>query len=293
MSEHQHDIHQYYFERFLRHQMSADEKATFEEKLSVDPDLKASFDAYKANRKVFLDALAKEHEESRNPWKKHSYIYLAVSLIGIVLAINFYIDNQELKAEQQRTKSLIAKLIERIPFVGKKETKNDQPATTQQTGKPAQSNSDNLPVLTGKENVYEEDSLFDDEIKNPDEMSMATDELLHDTFLVAIDKNYFEIRYRLYRTEIDTTLSDSSISGLIMRNASKYPEKSARQQTVFVEFWQSPIHYKGYRFNGKKLLVYGLKYPFPIVLLKEDEHLLLHWKDHETVLENDNEFHKF
>lgn len=293
MSEHQHDIHQYYFERFLRHQMSAGEKATFEEKLSVDPDLKASFDAYKANRKVFLDALAKEHEESRNPWKKHSYIYLAVSLIGIVLAINFYIDNQELKAEQQRTKSLIAKLIERIPFVGKKETKNDQPSTTPQSGKPAQSDTDNLPVLSRKEDVYQEDSLFDDDIKNPDEMSMATDELLHDTFLVAIDKNYFEMRYRLYRTEIDTTLSDSSISGLIMRNASKYPEKSARQQTVFVEFWQSPIHYKGYRFNGKKLLVYGLKYPFPIVLLKEDEHLLLHWKDHETVLENDNEFHKF
>lgn len=293
MSEHQHDIHQYYFERFLRHQMSADEKATFEEKLSVDPDLKASFTAYKANRKVFLDALAKEHEESRNPWKKHSYIYLAVSLIGIVLAINFYIDNQELKAEQQRTKSLIAKLIERIPFVGKKDTKNDQPAATPQPGKPSQSNAGNLPALHGKDDVYEEDSLFDDEIKTPDEMSMATDELLHDTFLVAIDKNYFEMRYRLYRTEIDSTLSDSSISGLIMRNVAKYPEKSARQQTVFVEFWQSPIHYKGYRFNGKKLLVYGLKYPFPIVLLKDDEQLLLHWKDHDTVLENDNEFHKF
>jgi len=47
----------------------------------------------------------------------------------------------------------------------------------------------------------------------------------------------------------------------------KTVEYKASPQMLNVEFWKSPVNYKGYRYNTKKLIIYGMK-PADITLIK-------------------------
>ena len=62
---------------------------------------------------------------------------------------------------------------------------------------------------------------------------------------------------------------------------------------IYVEFWRSPINFKGYKFNGKKLVVYGIDSPFEIYLLRDGDEFILKIPHNEFVLTRDNNFHKF
>lgn len=76
---------------------------------------------------------------------------------------------------------------------------------------------------------------------NTDNILIATDELLYSTEVAIIGTNISG------KKNIDSLLLDD------------HAFNRQKENIAEVEFWQSPINYKGYKWNGKKLTIFGIK----------------------------------
>jgi hypothetical protein len=125
-------------------------------------------------------------------------------------------------------------------------------------------------VLTGHLPITEELATEPIETIEPairDEERSITDIFLNDTFITIHDKTYIEqlMAWKQYR------LDSGSRDSIAMVLQPLKPKSKTNQ--LFVEFWQSPVGYKGYLFTGKKLIVYGVEYPFDIYIYKENNEI--------------------
>lgn len=78
----------------------------------------------------------------------------------------------------------------------------------------------------------------------------------------------------------------------------KAPQKdseveSPKQETLNVEFWQSPIHYKGYKYNGRKLILYGVAVGSKPTLAQYETGLLMFWNGKYYQLQRNEVFNAF
>ncbi len=64
------------------------------------------------------------------------------------------------------------------------------------------------------------------------------------------------------------------------------------QQMLNVEFWKSPVNYKGYRYNTKKMIVYGMK-PTDMVLIKVKGTLYIKSAGQYYKIEENDRFNNF
>jgi hypothetical protein len=285
-----HDKHQYYFEKYLRDELSELDKSSFVEKLSEDANLRNAFNDYKKNRAAQLKRVLAGNEETTLNNKLLSAMYLLISVTGIALAVNYYIDNEKLKLSneslEKHNKPKERKLWDKLPVFGNKSNK----AT------PAE-------IITEPEEIELEDALLSDnrkaatialnmtDKKTAPNNNLKADILLHDTFLAPIEKEVYELRFKVVKSRADS-MNNDSITNLTYSRISQ--GKLHTDNPVLVEFWKSPVNYKGYSFNGKKLVLYGLSKPYAISLYIEKKEISLKFKDGLSVkLIKDNEFHKF
>jgi hypothetical protein len=288
-----HEKHQYFYEKYLRNEMPDHERLAFEEKLSADESFKQSFYHYKNNRKEFLENLIIEDEtEAKKRWSLNSWIYLLISLTGIALAINYKVFQRE---EQPHTISAPAapywNIFKRIPFISKR---NDSSARMELRDKNAKVASDSPIYSTSKENdtVKDNDETGETDAFIPEEVGVASDVMELDSFIVAYEKRFFELRYKTIRDQTDSILVDSMMDMLAAKSAGRSTLQS-KPVMVYVEFWRSPVNFRGYKFNGKKLIVYGIPPPYEIFLLRDGEEVILRSNRNELILTKDNNFHKF
>lgn len=285
-----HDKHQYYFEKYLRDELSELDKSSFVEKLSEDANLRNAFNDYKKNRAAQLKRVLAGNEETTLNNKLLSAMYLLISVTGIALAVNYYIDSEKLKLSneslEKHNKPKERKLWDKLPVFGNKSNK----AT------PAE-------IITEPEEIELEDALLSDnrkaatialnmtDKKTAPNNNLKADILLHDTFLAPIEKEVYELRFKVVKSRADS-MNNDSITNLTYSRISQ--GKLHTDNPVLVEFWKSPVNYKGYSFNGKKLVLYGLSKPYAISLYIEKKEISLKFKDGLSVkLIKDNEFHKF
>jgi len=74
----------------------------------------------------------------------------------------------------------------------------------------------------------------------------------------------------------------------------KTPErKKSPEVTYFVEFWESPINYKGYKMGRNRIIVYGIYLPDFVTLKMYDKTIYLKYLNEYYVLESSNEFRSF
>lgn len=277
MENSHHDIHQFYFERYLRNKLSAEEKQNLEQRLSEDTALQDAFHAYKQNRKQLVKELIREHDQGPGKSRISSVIYLVITIAGLILALNFYLENRTLLAERKRDKNLITRLLENIPFVGKKD-KAGTPKTVPASTRSTQEDPEDLQV---------------DEYERPSDVAVSqTDTLLHDTVLVPISRKYVEQRVAFYRTEIDTNLTDREILDLIYRNNYKYADKY-KNAPVGVEFRKDASKGSGYVFDGNKLVIFGIGFPYRLMLVKDENELVWIQPDTAVIFVADNTFHTY
>lgn len=273
-----HDTHQFYFERYLRNKLSAEDRRKLEQRIGEDEELRAAFEHYKQNRRQLVKELIAEHD--KGPRKgRFTYIYLAITIAGLILALNFYLENQSLLAERRRDKNLISRLLDNIPFVGKKNKEKEEPSAAKKTNRPK--------VVTPEQDVPEQEQGEESISEEP-----VAEVLLHDTVLVPISRKYIEQRFTFYRTEIDTNLTDEEILGLIYRNNHKYPDKH-KSAPVGVEFRNDAAKGTGYLFDGHKLVVFGVQAPYRLMLVKDENELVWIQPDGEVILNADSRFHTY
>ena len=274
-----HEIHQYYFEKYLRNEMSIKDKLTFEEKLIIDNQVRSSFEHYKLNRQQYLSDYAIREQKKTFSRKLNSWIYLLISLIGILLSINFYLDNQELKSLRANNSAESLPFYKRIPFFfGRNTEKKPNNTTKQKTEVVSDSTSVNTDSLT---TTTDEETL-----------SFDQDELLKDTFMKLYDRNVFEQHFETIRVDADSIDADSALENLTLKHLDSPTE--GKITSIPVEFWRSPIGYVGYKCNGKKLVIFGYESPFKLTLLKYNNEIGIRQDEGNIYpLVTDNNFHKF
>lgn len=288
-----HEKHQYYYEKYLRNEMSDMERHTFEEKMSEDESFRRSFNHYKSNRKEFLAELLEEDDlEAKRRWGLNSWLYLIISVTGIALAMYYYSSkNDAIQASNIKTDNSW-QIFKRIPFLREKTEFNKQ-----EPSKNIKTPSDTkLPITelvdTAELNGYIEPAIGYDKEETAEDVGIESDIMTLDSFITAYEKSYFELRLKAIKEETDSIIVDSMMHRLAIKSASRNAQQS-KPITVYVEFWRSPVNFKGYKFNGKKLVIYGIASPNEVYLLHNEDEFILHSHKYEFTLTPDNNFHKF
>ena len=282
-----HEKHQYFYEKYLRNEMPEKERHDFEEKLSSDESFRHSFHHYKHHRKEYLtELLDEDSKEAKKRWSLNSWLYLLISTTGIALAINYYffMGKEPITSNNQGSKSW--NIINRIPFLAtKNEPLKNQHIIKHEGSTFTENKTDSMEVSKSIANGNQYDS-------GDENSDFVNDVMDLDSFVQTFDKTSFELRFKSIKSETDSIIVDSALEALAAKSVSRNLQQS-KQIMIYVEFWRSPINFKGYKFNGKKLVVYGILFPYEIYLLREGDEFILRTPHNETILTRDNNFHKF
>ena len=274
-----HDSHQFYFERYLRNKLTESEKSQLEERLANDIELNQAFEQYKSNRKSLLKDLITEHDSGPKRSRLANIFYLTITIVGIAVATNYYLENRSLKEEISRDKKLIKRLVSYIPFVGKKLIKDSNEFVSTRT----QTNTINKNKTLIIKNIYNDSSLAEKETLN---------ELLFDTILIPIKRSYYEEKLAFYLNNLDSTLLATEVQQLVYKNSYKYDIKH-KSSPISLSIWNSIEYGNTYRFDGNNLIITGLKPPYQLLLLKDEGELIWIEAEREIILLADNQIHNY
>ncbi|MCF8253133.1 MAG: hypothetical protein K9I36_05770 [Bacteroidia bacterium] len=288
-----HDKHQYFFEKFLRNEMKGEELLSFTKKLSENEKFKSDFDFYVDNRKEIVEEELAEYDEPellKAKPQKWGWLYATISILCLVLIIDYYFSaNYSVQTEAKPRRK---PLIEKINIFEAKENVPEPIAPVKE--KKVRKKSIIIPE------VYPEDSnvLFEAAeaqlllYKEGNRLAIQGDYFLADSLFKVLEASAIKKKEELLNIETDSLLDDSSITALVVKSLYRNVKSIPRQ--LLVEFWGSPIHFRGYLFNGKKLMLYGIDPKAPIYLsygeVNNTYHLILRNKEYH--LFPDNEFHK-
>jgi hypothetical protein len=289
----QHDKHQSFFEKFLRNEMKPEEAKLFKLRLENDLAFREDFEFYFRNRQTILEDGLAEYDEPELLIKKPErwgWLYAAISILCIVLIVDYFLSvkyNQKLNSSKQRTT-----LIERFNiFKGKRpiHTPNNSVLTINRdsiilANKTVKTNLDNKlnPSVEGEMIPYLED----------DHDAIKGDYFVSDTLFGVIEKEEVDSKLGKLRVQTDSLFVDSLLEVLAIKEILKSEIPLKRQ--LLVEFWDSELHFRGYIFDGKKLLLYDLDKLLGLVLTYDEQgkvyHLYINFREYH--LFNDGKLHK-
>ncbi|MFN4084267.1 MAG: hypothetical protein ACK4K9_11610 [Bacteroidia bacterium] len=301
----EHDKHQYFYEKYLRNEMQENEKTAFEERLQNDIDLKRSFDFYVKNREEILNDELNDDDETiigtpKKP-EKWGWLYLGLSILGLVLVIDYFANiNYQKNLDNKYRKTLIDRINifkqeSNVQNINKTEIKNIQKQENKKSKKPVFYNSDNeiIEIDSSDFILNELDEKLNSIKEQNKNLTLETDVMLFDSIFICFDEKRFIERLNNIYQNTDSVLTDSIITILTLKSLLRNPDKN--DVLLFTEFWQSPVNFKGYRFSGKKIQLYGISVQFPFYFVKNsfsNEYFLING-NRRFKLKKDNNFHKF
>jgi hypothetical protein len=290
MEELIHDKHLYFFEKFIRNEMSEDEKLAFENRLKTDEPFHKDFDLYISNRNVILEQELAEYNKPIIPIKTNGYrwLYVIVSLLCLVLIIDYYA-NKKYEESINPQSSVIDKINIFKKLNDKINSYNKNAESSSVEPEENTSQSPKIYIRKSSEDTisFEKTGEISEDIEEAN-----ADVMLFDTLLTVIDFEAFKEKQKKLLLDTDSLITDSMSSAIALRSMIKNPVK-AKQHQVYVEYWQSPEDYAGYTFNGKKLILFGHQKPDNIFILKRINQIILHLSDNEILLLSDNNFHNY
>ncbi|OYU95012.1 MAG: hypothetical protein CFE21_11935 [Bacteroidetes bacterium B1(2017)] len=288
-----HDKHQYFFEKYLRNEMTGEELASFEKRLRENESFKNDFEYYSKNRKEIVEGGLAEYDQPElllpKP-QKWGWAYASISILCLVLIIDYFITanyNGSLQSQVKR-RPLIDKINIFKPSARPKE------ASEPIKDKSSRSKTDIIP------DVYPEDTSqllaqIDEQLieyMEGNRLAIQGDYYVSDSLYKVVDQTVLIERTKALRVQTDSLLDDSTLNLLVVKSLFKAPQSISHQ--LLVEFWESPIHFRGYLFDGKKLLIYGFDSKVPMYLSRNEQNNTYHvfLLNKEFHLFPDSQFHK-
>jgi hypothetical protein len=248
-----HETHQISFERYLRKKMTVQEKSDFEEKLSADDDFKASFLHYKLHRKAYLTELFEDYDTEFKSKSHRTHLIYTLVTIIFMLTSVFFYFDNKQLRKQVYTIYLNS-------------------AQTVYRTIPFITGDKNVPPANEKNNVenYTDNAILSE---LPASKTIVEVENILKKDVLIKDSMHFVSRYtKLY--DLDSLVIDSST-----------------QQHI--KYWQSPIGFEGYKYDGRVLNVFGIETTDTLSILQERHVLWLLYNQELIKIENDNNHHKF
>ena len=212
----QHDKHTYYFEKYLRKEMSREEKEAFELKLNNDIDFKSNFTEYALNHdKIKKAELAEYYDKEIIPDKPKNYawVWVLFSVLGLVLIIDYYANqkyNEDQKANQtykeafvSRFKSAFVEPFKKITFKDKNKHSNNQQTTIsaadENGGDMYDEIADSANIALIDSSLIEEKIIqqFQQLMNDKNAFSNIKDIFLNDSIMSVIELEKFKEKYRL------------------------------------------------------------------------------------------------
>jgi hypothetical protein len=258
--------------------------------LLEDEAFRADFDYYTANRKSILDEELLEYDEPeillRKP-QKWGWVYAILSVLCLVLIVDYFLTarySESVQAEKKRKP-----FIERFNVFKTKDVDNLVIEKTEEKPKTKQ-----------KLELVEADTMlgsgiFDKEIEpylERDRMGVKGDYFVLDSLFYVFEKADIQKKMNELKTQSANEVADSILALMIVKASFKTLGIPKRQ--LLVEFWDSPLHFRGYLFNGKKLVLYDLGFADELVLVFDEQAKVYHlyFGDHEYHLFADEHIHQ-
>lgn len=150
-----------------------------------------------------------------------------------------------------------------------------------------------IPETDTSSQLLQTDTLFNDTLNN--HLVTDTGHAFADTSMADIDAPVRRDRLVAKRTillvkETDTdTPADSALASLTKSSS----QLTGTNNTYILEFWESPVNYKGYKVLKKKIVLFGLSPSGHYTLTKEDDKLLLKTKTATYLLRIHDDFLPF
>lgn len=281
--------HYYYFEKYLRNEMQAGERVLFEDRLQTDTEFAEDFAEYKEHRQEIVQQELAEYEEPILEDKSSNFgkwIILSITILSIVLLIDFIIHRPYSKTSPTEDIAHYS-FFDRFNLFKKLNNKlnhsSSNPISNKENGKDELIDSNHIAL-----------NLFDSTTQIIDtsdlEYLVSSDVKLADTSIFIVDMEDFKEKHLVANLNRDSSMLGDSIHKFTI---AKKSDKSKLKKEVKVEFWNSPAKYKGYRFSGKELVVFGINKPEELYLIKNQETYILHIESEDKVVLKDNYFHEW
>ncbi len=287
------DQHIDLFDRYLRHELNDAELSAFDEKLMNDDAFNAAFIAHKTlvmgirdygktQLKEYLKTHAKHVPRKTFTITRYAYAMAAVLLVffGVYAVINYYTPNAQKseistteiskkevpEAEVQNEASAAEGLTESRKYM------NVDPQKKEELPPALADLDDAAPLMEENMDRMKDEAATasDDYRKEKETYKILSDEKLSDTILLAVNVTATEIATNraASKADKDNEMKKSlpantyggynnkvnTIDTVILKN--KTAEVSADKYVI--EYWQSPINFKGYKMNGKTIQLFGL-----------------------------------
>jgi len=266
-------------ERYLDGKLTRKERVELEDRLEVEPKLKSQFDFYAAlvegireSRKQELLQYIDEH--TRDVREKKSFFFgllpFLLTTLLILSTVYFVTENYIPAYKFPRVINKVDSLI-KLPFYAIRHGGEEQ--LKKEFGPTDKAGTENATAEIGGEEISAENyfsrNAQEENAGGEDYITVKEDELLADTVLFA-------------RSSL-TAANDSAAVDSLAQNGNGH---------VQIEFWQSPINYKGYRYTGKKIQLYGLPQA-TLQLISIEEDLYLQYGKQYFYIEKDGNFHTY
>ena len=273
--------------------MKPEEAKLFKLRLENDLAFREDFEFYFRNRQTILEDGLAEYDEPELLIKKPErwgWLYAAISILCIVLIADYFLSvryNQKLNSSKQRTT-----LIERFNiFKGKRPT-----LTSNNSVLTINRDSVILATKTVKTNLDNKSNPSDEGEMIPyledDHDAIKGDYFVSDTLFGVIEKEEIDSKLGKLRVQTDSLFVDSLLEVLVIKEILKSEIPLKRQ--LLVEYWDSELHFRGYVFDGKKLLLYDIDKLLGLVLTYDGQgkvyHLYINFREYH--LFNDGKLHK-
>lgn len=279
MEELQHDSHQFYFERYLRNKLTSKERLKLEDTLKNNEKLNRAFTEYKQNRSKFLKELIQEHDNGPKRNKLIAVFYLVITILGIFTVFNFYTENKLLKEESKQNKNIISRLTSRVPFLHRSNNKTDT-LKVKLTDK----------IKNNQTTIKPTNIIIPDRITiEPEKKSIVA----LDTVLIPIKAEFYEEKLAMFRNEVDSTLTNSDIQKILLKNNDTYNIKYKSSPIAVIVEQIEKEQESNYQFDGLQLKIQTNK-PIEYIFLVADQGEII-WltESMEILLIGDNLPHKF
>jgi hypothetical protein len=195
---------------------------------------------------------------------------LAVGIILGASVVRVYID--KVNAENSVSKSFVSKLFSNIVGLVYKP-------------KPA---SDTVIVVNPKnENsiASASDSSNEGNAVNPDAVAANADSTSESKATEKAEDNVVVLA--------DKLVSTSRIQVIDLSTDSSAAKTKKAASVYAIEYWQSPLNYRGYRTQKNKIILYGLNKEEQLKLIRYHDKLYLKFQNQFSVIENYTDYHSF
>jgi|GEM_PF-2518913 len=298
------------FDRYIRGELAETELDEFLERLESDSEFKEDFSSYqlvvegiREHERQELKAYMQQKARVRfmgNPWSR-SWTYASAAVILAFSILYLVVDNNSSLNEYVAAKDTLDTL-NNSDTSAQIDGKEEQLAMEDPAAPREQAAVDSMEATEVAELIAETTEVFEDQ-EAPEEMDYP-DPLANDSKVRMDQEDELPVKAdtRVHDTVLSLALSfekagkpDTAQSAVL-----KKKELAVRNEKIVVQFWKSPINYKGYRFDGRKLEAFGLdtfsqvslKYRVVNAELKVYE-IYLKYGDAYFKLEEDNRYHSY